>query len=76
MYGSVDPVEFLNFYLRESPELAQLTPRVVRNVYTGYEGQPYIMSEQDKLKMMMDYRDVLDHPASTLKEVFGPLQAP
>jgi len=49
---------------------------MVRNVYTGYEGQPYIMSEQDKLKMMMDYRDVLDHPASTLREVFGPLQAP
>ena len=76
MYDSVDPVEFLNFYLKQSPELAQLAPRVVRNVYTEYEGSPHIMTEGDKLRMMLDYRDVLDHPTSTLKEVFGPLQAP
>jgi hypothetical protein len=56
--------------------LAQLAPRIVRNVYTMNEGQPYIMDEGDKLRMRMDYDDVLEHDARTLRDVFGPLQAP
>jgi hypothetical protein len=56
--------------------IAQLAPRVVRNVYTMNEGQPYIMDEGDKLRMRMDYDDVLEHDASTLRSIFGPLQAP
>jgi len=56
--------------------IAQLTPRIVRNVYTMNEGQPYIMDQEDKLKMQLDYNDVLEHDASTLRDIFGPLQAP
>jgi len=56
--------------------LAQLAPRIVRNVYTMNKGQPYIMDEGDKLRMRMDYDDVLEHDARTLRDVFGPLQAP
>jgi len=56
--------------------LAQLAPRIVRNVYTMNEGAPYIMDEGDKLRMRMDYDDVLEHDASTLRSIFGPLQAP
>ena len=48
--------------------IAQLAPRVVRNVYT--------MDEGDKLRMRMDYDDVLEHDASTLRSIFGPIQAP
>jgi hypothetical protein len=40
------------------------------------EGAPYIMDEGDKLRMRMDYDDVLEHDASTLRSIFGPLQAP
>lgn len=61
---------FLELYL------AQLTPRIVRNVYSGYGGEPHVLTTGDKLNMMMDYRDVLEHDASTLRDVFGPLQAP
>lgn len=56
--------------------LAQLAPRIVRNVYTMNEGQPHIMDEGDKLRMRMDYDDVLGHDARTLRDIFGPLQAP
>jgi hypothetical protein len=62
--------EYLETYL------AQITPRVVRNVYAGYEGRPHILTPGDRLNMMMDYRDVLEHDAKTLRDVFGPLQAP
>jgi hypothetical protein len=78
--GPAYPGEFLDrdrFLLTDprSP-LAQLSPRMVRNVYTGYKGDRYVMTPQDKLNMMMDYRDVLDHDKETLRDVFGPLQAP
>ena len=63
--------EFLNNYL-----LAQLAPRVVRNVYSGYQGDPHIITQEDKLKMLMDYQDVLQHDTGTLKDVFGPLMPP
>lgn len=63
--------EFLNKYL-----LAQLTPRVVRNVYSGYQGDPHIITQEDKLKMLMDYQDVLHHDTGTLRDVFGPLMPP
>ena len=73
------PGEFLErdrFLLGPRSPLAQLAPRMVRNVYTGYEGEPYVITPEDKLNMMMDYRDVLDHDKDTLRGVFGPLQAP
>jgi len=62
--------------LLEEVLVAQLAPRMVRNVYTGYEGDRYVITPEDKLNMMMDYRDVLDHDRNTLRSVFGPLQAP
>ena len=68
--------EFLEIYIQQNPDIAQLAPRMVRNVYTGYEGKPHVITPEDKLKMMMDYRDVLDHDSQTLRDVFGPLQAP
>jgi len=73
---SVNPLSFLENFIQRSPDIAQLAPRMVRNVYTGYEGKPYVITPEDKLKMMMDYRDTLDHDSHTLRGVFGPLQAP
>jgi hypothetical protein len=61
---------FLNQYL------AQLTPRIVRNVYSGYGGDRYLITPEDKLNMMMDYRDVLEHEAPVLRDVFGRLLPP
>lgn len=58
----VRPGEFLErdrFLLGPRSPLAQITPGMVRNVYTGYQGDPYIITPEDKLNMMMDYRDVL-----------------
>jgi hypothetical protein len=49
---------------------------MVRNVYTGYQGDRYVITPGDKLNMMMDYRDVLEHDKDTLRNVFGSLQAP
>ena len=63
--------KFLDDYL-----MAQLSPRMVRNVYSGYSGDRYVMTPEDKLKMMEDYVDVLGHDSRTLRDVFGPLQAP
>lgn len=72
-------------YLRDQvvtgPELleeyiAQVTPRIVRNIYSGYSGEPHIITPGDKLNMLMDYRDVIDHDANTLRQVLGPIQAP
>jgi len=78
--GPAYPGEFLerDRFLLTNPQspLAQLAPRMVRNVYTGYEGERYVITPEDKLNMMMDYRDVLDHNRNTLRNVFGPLQAP
>jgi hypothetical protein len=74
-----DPGEFLErdrFLLGPRSPLAQLAPRMVRNVYAGYQGDPYVITPEDKLNMMMDYRDVLEHDRGTLRSVFGPLQAP
>lgn len=73
---SVNPLIFLKNFIQQSPDIAQLAPRMVRNVYTGYEGKPYVITPEDKLKMMMDYRDALDHDSQTLRGVFGPIQAP
>jgi len=73
---AVNPLSFLENFIQQSPDIAQLAPRMVRNVYTGYEGKPHVITHEDKLKMMMDYRDVLDHNSRTLRGVFGPLQAP
>lgn len=73
------PGEFLErdrFLLGPRSPLAQIAPRMVRNVYTGYQGEPYVITPEDKLNMMMDYRDVLEHDKNTLRGVFGPLQAP
>lgn len=56
--------------------LAQLTPRVVRNVYSGYGGDKHILTPEDKLNMMMDYRDVLEHETPVLQDVFGRLLPP
>jgi hypothetical protein len=49
---------------------------MVRNVYTGMQGNPYIITPEDKLNMMKDYEDVLEHDASTLREIFAPILAP
>ena len=73
------PGEFLErdrFLLGPRSPLAQIAPRMVRNVYTGYQGDPYVITPEDKLNMMMDYRDALEHDKNTLRNVFGPLQAP
>jgi hypothetical protein len=73
------PGEFLErdrFLLGPRSPLAQIAPRMVRNVYTGYQGDPYVITPGDKLNMMMDYRDVLEHDKDTLRNVFGSLQAP
>lgn len=75
----VHPGEFLErdqFLLSPRGPLAQLAPRMVRNVYTGYQGDPYVITPEDKLNMMMDYRDVLEYDKNTLRDVFGSLQAP
>lgn len=76
MNSFVTGPEFLEIYIQQNSDIAQLAPRMVRNVYTGYEGKPYVITPEDKLKMMMDYRDALDHDSQTLRGVFGPLQAP
>ena len=88
--GQVDPLSFLEKYLKEGINhpnrlgdsrdqellLAQISPRMVRNVYTGMQGNPYIITPEDKLNMMKDYEGVIEHDAPTLREIFAPILAP
>jgi hypothetical protein len=71
-YGKRNPLEFLDGFI------AQITPGIVNNIMTG--GQqgliPGILTKDDQKRRLLDYLDVLDHDTGTLREVFGPLQAP
>jgi len=72
--GETGEADFRSRFLDQY--LAQLTPRVVRNVYSGHGGNRHILTPEDKLNMMMDYRDVLEHETPVLRDVFGPLLPP
>jgi len=62
-----EPRDFMEDYL------SQLTPRVVRNVYTMNELPPHILTPRDIQNMRKDYNDVITHPPETLLDIFGPL---
>jgi len=67
-----NPFEFLDGFI------AQITPGIVNNIMTG--GQqgliPGILTKDDQKRRLLDYLDVIDHDTRTLREVFGPIQAP
>lgn len=53
--------------------ISQLTPRMVRNVYTMNEQPLHVLTGSDKAKMLADYNDVRTHGTGTLLDIFGPL---
>ena len=67
--GSLD---FLNDYL-----LSQVTPGMIRRIYES-EGptSPYIITPSDSVNRLSDYNDVITYPASTLRDILGPISAP
>ncbi len=67
-----NPFDFLNGYI------AQITPGVVNNIMTGGQQgiMPGILTKDDQKNRLLDYLDVITHDPDTLRNVFGPLQAP
>ena len=65
-------IDFLNDYL-----LAQVTPGIIRRIYES-EGptSPYIITPSDSVNRRMDYLDAIKYPASTLRDILGPISAP
>jgi len=62
-----EPRDFMEDYL------SQLTPRMVRNVYTMNEQPLHILTRPDIQNMWDDYNNVRTHDPKTLLDVFGPL---
>jgi hypothetical protein len=65
-------VDFLNNYL-----LAQVTPGMIRRIYES-EGpsSPYVITPRDSANRLSDYNDAITYPASTLRDILGPILAP
>ena len=65
-------LNFLNNYL-----LAQVTPGIIRRIYES-EGStgPYIITPSDRVNRRRDYDDAITFPASTLRDILGPILAP
>jgi hypothetical protein len=64
--------KFLDDYL-----LSQVTPGMIRRIYES-EGpsSPYVITPRDNANRLSDYNDVITYPASTLRDILGPISAP
>ena len=64
--------KFLDDYL-----LSQVTPGLIRRIYES-EGStgPYIITPSDRVNRRRDYDDAITFPASTLRDILGPISAP
>jgi hypothetical protein len=64
--------KFLDDYL-----LSQVTPGIIRRIYES-EGStgPYVITPSDRVNRRRDYDDVITFPASTLRDILGPISAP
>lgn len=69
------PKEKASLFLESA--LAQVTPGIIRRIYESEgPGGPYVVTPGDKLNMMMDYQDAIQHDAGTLRNILRPILAP